>query len=249
MTRTRNAWISYLATRVVAFVADSAAFAFAYAAAFALRFDFQEPIFGWTPVAWSFLTVWAVQAIAFAVTGCAWRAWRRTGILDLPRFVVAFALSAVTLTLMRYFLPSEVLLHIRPPYTITLINTVLAFVACVGLRLLWGRYARVRRAIEFVRRNACAGVEPPQVIAEMGCSRSLANLRFRQATGHTILDEIHAVRLADVKELMLKPTLDVASIPDFCGYASLTDLRRVFKQRVGCTMRQFRNSRKTLFSP
>ena len=146
MTRTRNAWISYLATRVVAFVADSAAFAFAYAAAFALRFDFQEPIFGWTPVAWSFLTVWAVQAIAFAVTGCAWRAWRRTGILDLPRFVVAFALSAVTLTLMRYFLPSEVLLHIRPPYTITLINTVLAFVACVGLRLLWGRYARVRRA-------------------------------------------------------------------------------------------------------
>ncbi len=146
MTRTRNAWISYLATRVVAFVADSAAFAFAYAAAFALRFDFQEPIFGWTPVAWSFLTVWAVQAIAFAVTGCAWRAWRRTGILDLPRFVAAFALSAVTLTLMRYFLPSEVLLHIRPPYTITLINTVLAFVACVGLRLLWGRYARVRRA-------------------------------------------------------------------------------------------------------
>ena len=146
MTRTRNAWISYLATRVVAFVADSAAFAFAYAAAFALRFDLQEPIFGWTPVAWSFLTVWAVQAIAFAVTGCAWRAWRRTGILDLPRFVVAFALSAVTLTLMRYFLPSEVLLHIRPPYTITLINTVLAFVACVGLRLLWGRYARVRRA-------------------------------------------------------------------------------------------------------
>ena len=109
--------------------------------------------------------------------------------------------------------------------------------------------ARVRRAIEFVRRNACAGVEPPQVIAEMGCSRSLANLRFRQATGHTILDEIHTVRLARVKELMLKPTLDVASIPDFCGYASLTDLRRVFKQRVGCTMRQFRNSRKTLFSP
>ena len=140
MTRSREAWLRYLATRVAALAVDTVLFAAAYATAFMLRFDFCEPAFGWHAVAQSFLTVWAVQVLAFAGTGCAWRAWRRTGILDLPRFAVAFALSAAVLTLLRYLLPSEMQLHIRPPYSITPINTVLAFLACVGVRLLWRFY-------------------------------------------------------------------------------------------------------------
>lgn len=146
MTRARNAWMAYLATRIVAFAADSAAFAFAYAAAFALRFDFQEPIFGWRAVACSFVSVWIVQTVAFAATGCAWRSWRRMGILDLPRFVAAFALSATVLTIIRYLTPADAQVHIRPPYSITLVNTVLAFLACVGMRMLWRRYVLARQA-------------------------------------------------------------------------------------------------------
>ena len=140
--RSRAAWAKYLATRVLALVLDTGFFALAYAAAFALRFDFQEPIFGWRAVALAFVTVWGVQVAAFAVTGCAWRAWRTTGVLDLPRFAAAFFLSAGVLTLMRYFLPSNLQLHIRPPYTITLISTVLAFLICVGARLLWRAYTK-----------------------------------------------------------------------------------------------------------
>ena len=146
MTRTREAWMRYILTRLVAFAADSSLFALAYAAAFALRFDFHEPPFGWRAMALSFLTVWGVQCAAFVVTGVAWRAWRRIGILDLPRFVLAFLLSAATLTLLRYLLPSVFQLHIRPPYSVTLINTVLAFVGCLGMRLLWRRYAQARQA-------------------------------------------------------------------------------------------------------
>ena len=99
---------------------------------------------------------------------------------------------------------------------------------------------RVRRALEFIRKNACSGIEPPQVIAEMGCSRSLANLLFRQNIGHTILDEIHAVRLEKVKEFLTHTDMDFAAIPDFCGYASLADLRRVFRQRIGYTLGAYR---------
>ena len=146
MTRTREAWVRYLATRLVALAADTVAFALAYVASFALRFDFNGPPFGWRIVAFSFITVWGVQVAAFAATGVAWRAWRRVGILDLPRFMLAFGLSATVLTLMRYLLPDMWQLHIRPPYTITLISTVLAFVACVGMRLLWRYYAKARSA-------------------------------------------------------------------------------------------------------
>lgn len=102
--------------------------------------------------------------------------------------------------------------------------------------------ARVRKALEYIRRHACEGIEPPDVVAEMGCSRRLADLRFRQLTGRTILDEIHAVRLQRVKELLRKPNASLSSLPDFCGYASLDDLRRVFRQRTGQTLKAYRTS-------
>lgn len=97
--------------------------------------------------------------------------------------------------------------------------------------------ARVIKALEFIRRRGCEGIEPPNVVKEMGCSRRLADLRFREVTSHTILDEIHAVRLERVKTLLARRGQEVAAIPDLCGYASLVDLRRVFKQRTGLTMR------------
>ncbi len=58
--------------------------------------------------------------------------------------------------------------------------------------------------------------------------------------GHTILDEIHAVRLERVQELLRNPRISYASLPDFCGYNSLVDLRRVFRKRTGLTMGEYR---------
>jgi LacI family transcriptional regulator len=98
---------------------------------------------------------------------------------------------------------------------------------------------RVLKAVEFIRRHATEGISPLDVVAEMGCSRRLADLRFREVVGRSILDEIHSVRLAKVKECLKRPTVDMLSIPDFCGYGSIADLRRVFKKRVGMTMRRF----------
>lgn len=106
-------------------------------------------------------------------------------------------------------------------------------------RLIRNADARVLKAVEFIRCHACEGVAPTDVVVAMGCSRRLADLRFRETMGHTILDEIHDVRLQHVKELLLRPSQDVGAIPDLCGYSSLIDLRRVFKQRTGKTMREW----------
>lgn len=104
---------------------------------------------------------------------------------------------------------------------------------------------RVRKALEFIRLHACEGITPRDVFAAMGCSQSLANLRFRQHLKHSILDEIHSVRLEKAKELLVCRDVDLTALPDFCGYASLSDLRRVFRQRVGCTMGDFRHQQRT----
>ena len=110
-------------------------------------------------------------------------------------------------------------------------------------RLFPAADVRVVKALEFIRRHACDGITPPQVVADMGCSRRLADMRFREIVGHTILDEIHAVRLARVKDLLRRPQTVPSALPDLCGYHSLADLRRVFRRYEGMTMCQYQTDR------
>jgi LacI family transcriptional regulator len=96
--------------------------------------------------------------------------------------------------------------------------------------------AAVRKALEFIRLHACEGIGPRDVVKAMGISRTQADLRFRAAVRHTLLDEIHLVRLARAKELVARG-IAPAAVADRCGYSSLADLQRVFRRRVGMTMR------------
>ena len=99
---------------------------------------------------------------------------------------------------------------------------------------------RVQNALEFIRLNAENGIRPQDVVAKMGCSRRLADLRFREVTGRTILDEIHAVRIERVKSLLRRPRLELSAMPYMSGYRSLTDLQRVFKKHTGKTLNAYR---------
>ncbi len=105
-------------------------------------------------------------------------------------------------------------------------------------RIVMGRDRRVTKACEWIRLHACERISPRDVVREMGISRTLADMNFRAALGHTILDEIHAVRLCRVKEL-LKEEIAPEVIAERCGYSSLGDLRRVFKRETGQTLRMW----------
>lgn len=107
-------------------------------------------------------------------------------------------------------------------------------------RLFGIKDVRVRRALEFIRCHACERITVTDVVCEMGCSRRFADSRFKEIVGHTILDEIRSVRIDRVKHLLVKPNQNIASIPDFCGYPSLSVLCREFKGATGFTLREWR---------
>ena len=99
---------------------------------------------------------------------------------------------------------------------------------------------RVSRALEWIRHNACSPIGVGDVVDVMGCSRRMADLSFRRATGHTILDEIHARRLEKVKSLLKRDDIPIEEIPTHCGYDRGPFLGALFKRTFGCSMRQWR---------
>lgn len=108
-------------------------------------------------------------------------------------------------------------------------------------RLLLRRDARVTRALGYIEQHyADPEIDAARVAGVMGCSRSLADLRFREATGHTIREEIQERRLESAKRLLADPNRVLAAIPSLCGCLSQTTFMRFFKSRVGKTMSDFR---------
>jgi len=100
---------------------------------------------------------------------------------------------------------------------------------------------RVRKAVEFIRLHAEEVVDVAAVVAEMGCSRRLAELRFREETGHTIYDEILSVRMERVENLLRNPLCKIDTIAATCGWASDAALRTLFKRRhEGLSMSEWR---------
>ena len=109
---------------------------------------------------------------------------------------------------------------------------------------LWKRHdCRVLRAVELIRRRACAGLCVADVAAEMGCSRRLAELRFREATDMSILEEITSVRLARAKSLLVGTSEPISQVACQSGYRTVGAFRKAFVGALGATPLAWRNSR------
>ena len=127
--------LSVWTSRLGCLLVDTAVMASAYLTAFLLRFDFQEPWWGWKRVAFSFVTVWVVQELALVLFGGNKLLWRYVSVGDVPRFVGAIASSTLVLLLLRVSFTDYQ--GMRPPYSITFFNGFLVVGGLLGVRLLW----------------------------------------------------------------------------------------------------------------
>ena len=90
---------------------------------------------------------------------------------------------------------------------------------------------KVKRALHTIHNRAADGLTVEDIAAEMGCSRRLAEIRFRQATGTTIKAAITDVRLERAKTLMRNHALPLKAIAAACGYRTANALRTAYRKR------------------
>ena len=101
--------------------------------------------------------------------------------------------------------------------------------------------ALVQRAKEVIDRHALDGITAADVVARLHVSRSLADLRFREVTGTSILEAILARRLDEVKRLLRETDLRISEIAARCGYRDANYLKNLFRKRNGMSMREWRH--------
>ena len=102
-------------------------------------------------------------------------------------------------------------------------------------RFSWTVNGRVVDAVDLIRARACSGLKASDVVKMMKSSRRLAELRFREVTGKSILEEIRRVRLENAKLLLSRSEVPMSVVANSSGWASLPSFCREFKAITGLT--------------
>lgn len=114
----------------------------------------------------------------------------------------------------------------------------LALVRRQSTRILGKSDIHVNAALELIRREACNGLKAKDVFRLFPCSRRLAERRFRDLTGETVLAAIHRTRLAFAQELLRNPDIPIKVVANRCGWNSDIIFRRIYKKSFGVLPRR-----------
>ena len=100
----------------------------------------------------------------------------------------------------------------------------------------------VRAARAYIAANALRGITAADVVRHLGVSRSLADLRFREETGTSLLQAILDVRLGKVRRLLAETDLPIGEVAHRVGYPNANYLKNLFRRHFGQSMRDWRRN-------
>lgn len=94
--------------------------------------------------------------------------------------------------------------------------------------------------IQFVSDNLEKPLNQTELAKELHMSNSNFSKTFKQYTGMNFVDFITEKRIAKAKELLIYSNLKTAEIAEQTGYPEVRYFNQVFKKRIGCSPREFR---------
>lgn len=98
----------------------------------------------------------------------------------------------------------------------------------------------IAAAVRFIREHACEGISVSEVLAAVPISRAALERDFRRFLGHSPQEEIRAVRLKRIKQLLLDTDWPLERIADATGFKHPEYLMVQFKRITGQTPSQWR---------
>ena len=108
------------------------------------------------------------------------------------------------------------------------------------------RDERVAAALEALRR-ANGDMSLGDVLEMIGDSRRNAEIRFKRATGRTVLEEMHALRIKCAQTMLASHAYRIGEIAERCGFRSEATFRRIFSAAAGCSAREWQKRERTAY--
>ena len=100
----------------------------------------------------------------------------------------------------------------------------------------------VIRTLEYIRINAGLNIRVSDVADYLGVTPRWAENRFKETMGHSLHQEIHRVRMATARTMVISTDRSFSEIAALCGFQSANHLCKLFKAGFGCTMGTLRQS-------
>lgn len=98
----------------------------------------------------------------------------------------------------------------------------------------------VARAVNYIRKHACDGINVQDVLSAVPQSRRLLEKRFKNLIGRTPHEEIFRVQLNRVKQLLTETELPLEQIAERAGFSHVEYLSVAFKREMGMPPSKFR---------
>lgn len=100
----------------------------------------------------------------------------------------------------------------------------------------------VAAALAYIRRHATDRLDVPAVARAAGLNRRALERRFRQALDRSVLQEIHAARVAKARSLLIDTSLPVGDVATQAGFRDAQHIDLVFRKTTGQSPSAFRRS-------
>lgn len=95
------------------------------------------------------------------------------------------------------------------------------------------RFAQIKRAAEWIGRNALSPINVVRLAANVGMSVTSFHRHFKAVTGHTPLAYHHQLRLLEARRRLATGTMTVTATAFDMGYASASQFSREYKRAFG----------------
>lgn len=233
-------WWTRLLTRQVQFMMDLVVLVLAFFLAYLLRFDFQISDIWLLNALTQLPYVVLIQFAVLVLTGIYSFVWKYVGLAEVKAFIVAAALSAFPILLLRLGLPDKYYIWVVP-LSVIVMDTMLAFGGVLGVRVL--RRAMYER-YEKRRKETRLGKEQRRRVLLIGAGRAgVLAVKEIQGRGDIDLDVIgfvdddlrkqgsviHRVKVLGTTEKLprLVRSLDIDHVVITIAQASREELRSI----------------------
>jgi LacI family transcriptional regulator len=121
-----------------------------------------------------------------------------------------------------------------------LVAAALGVVARRSTDVLVHEDPEVAAALRFIHDRAGQPIRVYDIVSSLGDARRTLEIRFRQALGRSIHEEIQRTRLERARQLLLETDLPLPKVARACGFRSPSYLAAVFHRHLGVTPVKYR---------